>query len=153
MSKKKRLFWYSFFGIIILMQVYPVTQPEVIQDNPNDLFINAKVPDNVANMLKTACYDCHSNETIYPWYSYVAPVKWLVNRDTREGREELNFSNWASMSKMDQATALSDISDEVLEGEMPMVIYPIMHAEAKLSDADRQAIADWADELTEVLFE
>jgi len=153
MSKKKRLFWYSFFGVIILMQVYPVEQPEVKKDNPNDLLVNTEMSNDVAVMLKSACYDCHSNETVYPWYSYVAPVKWLVYRDTRDGREELNFSNWNEMSKMDQATALSDISDEVLAGDMPMKIYPIMHAEAKLSDEDRQAIADWADELTEALFD
>ncbi|RUA25854.1 MAG: cytochrome C [Bacteroidetes bacterium] len=153
MSKKKSLFWYSVIGIFILMQVYPVSYPEVKKDNPNDLLATTDVPEPIAVMLKAACYDCHSNETIYPWYSYVAPVKWLVIRDTREGREELNFSDWASMSKMDQATALSDISDEVSEGEMPMKIYPIMHAEAKLSDEDRQAIADWADELTEKLFD
>ena len=153
MSKKKQLFWYSFFGFIILIQVYPVSQPIGSTHNPNDLIATTEVPDNIAVMLKTACYDCHSNETIYPWYSYVAPVKWLVYRDTRVGREELNFSNWANMSKMDQATALSDISDEVSEGDMPMKIYPIMHAEAKLSDDDRQAITDWADELTEALFD
>ena len=153
MSKKKRLFWYSFFGIIILMQAYPVSRPEVSKENPNDLLATAEVPENIAVVLKSACYDCHSNETVYPWYSYVAPVKWLVYRDTKEGREELNFSEWASMSKMDQATALSDISDEVTEGDMPMKIYPIMHPDAKLSDKDRQAIADWADELTEDLFD
>ncbi len=153
MSKKKRLFWYSFFGIIILMQVYPVSQPEVKTENPNDLLVTTAVPNKIAVMLKAACYDCHSNETTYPWYSYVAPVKWLVYRDIKEGREELNFSEWASMSKMDQATALSDISDEVSEGDMPMKIYPIMHAEAKLSDDDRQEIANWADELTEALFD
>jgi len=153
MSKKKRLLWYSIIGVIVLMQAYPVSQPKISEDNPNDLIATTEVPDNIAGMLKTACYDCHSNETIYPWYSYVAPIKWLVYRDTYEGREDLNFSNWADMSKMDQATALSDISDEVLEGEMPMKIYPIMHAEAKLSDEDRQALADWADELTESLFD
>ena len=153
MSKKKRLIWYSIIGIFILMQVYPDSQPKVVLDNPADLLETTKVPDQIAVMLKTTCYDCHSNETVYPWYSYVAPVKWLVNRDTRVGREELNFSNWASMSKMDQAGVLSDISDEVLESDMPMKIYPIMHAEAKLSDEDRQAIADWADELTESIFE
>jgi len=153
MSKKKRLIWYSVIGIIILMQAYPVSQPEVKTENPNDLLASTEVPDNIAVMLKSACYDCHSNETVYPWYSYVAPVKWLVYRDTKEGREDLNFSEWASMSKMDQATALSDISDEVSEGDMPMKIYPIMHPKAKLSDEDRQAIADWADELTEALFD
>ncbi len=153
MSKKKNLIWYSVIGIFILMQAYPVSRPAVSHENPNDIIATANVPDNIASMLKTACYDCHSNETVYPWYSYVAPVKWLVYRDTRVGREELNFSDWNSMSKMDRATALSDISEEVAEGDMPMAIYPIMHSDAKLSDEDRQAIADWADELTEALFE
>jgi hypothetical protein len=153
MSKKKRLFWYSFFGIIILMQAYPVERPAVSTDNPDDLLKNIEVPEDVAGMLRAACYDCHSNETVYPWYSYVAPVKWLVYRDTEEGREDLNFSNWAAMSKMDQATALDDLASEVEEGDMPMKIYPITHPDAKLSDEDRQKIVDWANETMETLFD
>jgi cytochrome c551/c552 len=153
MSKKKRLFWYTILGLIIVIQVYPVTAPEVVVDNPGDIMKSTEIPANVSSMLKSACYDCHSNETVYPWYTNVAPVKWLVYRDTREGRKELNFSNWASMDKMDQAEALDEISTEVMSGDMPMKIYPIMHADAKLSDEDRQAIADWADEYTEALFE
>jgi len=153
MSKKKRLFWYSFFGIIILMQAYPVERPAVSMDNPNDLIKSAEVPGDVAQLLRSACYDCHSNETVYPWYSYVAPVKWLVYRDTEEGRKELNFSDWGAMKKMDQATALDDISSEVEEGDMPMKIYPLMHPDAKLSDEDRQKIMDWADATMETLFD
>lgn len=153
MSKKKKLFWYTVLGLIIVIQVYPVTAPEVIKDNPGDIMNSTEIPANVSTMLKAACYDCHSNETNYPWYTNVAPVKWLVYRDTREGRKELNFSEWASMDKMDQADALDNISSEVSSGDMPMKIYPIMHSDAKLSEQDRQAIVDWADEYTEALFE
>jgi len=153
MSKRKRLLWYSVFGIIILMQVYPVSQPEVFSDNPNDLLKNVEVPENISSMLKSACYDCHSNESVYPWYTNIAPVKWLIYRDINVGREALNFSNWTLLSKVEMAGALDEINDEVSEGDMPMKIYPITHPDAKLSDEDRQAIVDWADELMESLFE
>lgn len=153
MNKKKKLFWYSVLGIAIIIQVYPVTTPVVVADNPGDIMKSTEIPANVSSMLKTACYDCHSNESKYPWYAYVAPVKWLVIRDIREGKKELNFSEWVSMDKADQAEVLGNISDEVISGEMPMKIYPIMHPKAKLSDEDRKAISDWADEYTEALFE
>ncbi len=153
MSKQKRLFWYTVLGLLIIVQVYPVTRPEVVANNPDDIMKVTEIPSNVSSMLKAACYDCHSNETSFPWYSSVSPVKWLVYQDIRKGREKLNFSNWASMDKMDQAEVLDNISTEVMGGDMPMKIYHIMHSDAKLSDEDRQAIADWADEYTEALFE
>lgn len=153
MSKKKKLFWYTVLGLIIVIQVYPVTVPEVMKDNPGDIMKSTEIPANVSTMLKAACYDCHSNESKFPWYSHVAPVKWLVYNDIIKGREKLNFSEWASMDKADQADALDGISTEVSSGDMPMKIYPIMHHDAKLSDADRQAIEDWTDEYTDALFE
>ena len=153
MSKKKNLILYSIVGVIILMQFFPVAQPAVSHDNSNDLLASNEVPAEISNMIKAACYDCHSNETIYPWYAQVAPVKWLVYRDTKEGRKHLNFSNWNSMNKVEQAGALDEISSEVREGEMPMKIYPMMHADAKLSDTYREAIATWAEAFAEGLFE
>jgi hypothetical protein len=153
MSKKKRLIWYTLIGFVLLMQVFPADAPAVSSSNPNDLLRDSEIPVEIATMLRTACYDCHSMETKFPWYSYVAPVKWLINRDTKEGRKELNFSNWNELSKMDQASLLDEISTEVLSGDMPMKIYPIMHADAKLSDVDRQKLSDWAESYAEALFE
>jgi hypothetical protein len=83
----------------------------------------------------------------------VAPVSWLVARDVRLGKEELNFSTWEDNDKMDKAKLLDNIVDEVSDGGMPMVIYPLMHPEAKLKKADRQAIVDWAESYAESLFE
>ena len=103
-------------------------------------------------MLKTSCYDCHSNQTVYPWYSSVAPVSWLVIRDTKEGRKELNFSNWEKYSKMDKAKLLDDISEEVEESEMPMPIYFIMHSDAKLSKENRDELVKWSQDYAENLF-
>jgi len=149
MSKKKRLIWYVILGGFILMQAYPMERPYVSIDNPADIIANEDVPDEITNMLKSACYDCHSDETVYPWYANVAPVKWLVYRDTEEGRKDLNFSNWNTMSKDDKADILYDIAEEVTEGDMPMKIYTLTHPDAKLSDEDRKAISEWVENLAD----
>lgn len=140
-------------GIIVLIQFFPSGRPDSITDNPDDLMVNNQLPDEVSKLLKTTCYDCHSNETKYPWYSYVAPVSWLISHDVNEGKEHLNFSEWESLDKMKKAKNLDGIVDEVSDGGMPMLIYPVMHPEAKLKKADRQAIVDWAEAYGESLFE
>lgn len=86
-------------------------------------------------LAKRACFDCHSNETVWPWYSHVAPVSWLVQRDTDEGRRKLNFSEWNKPQKEADEAAKS-----VREGEMPMWIYLPTHPEARLTDAEKQAL-------------
>lgn len=140
-------------GIVVLIQFIPSNLPDVTFENPNDLLANNDVPENIESLLRASCYDCHSNESVYPWYSYVAPVSYLISKDTREGRHHLNFSEWEKMDSIEKAEALEDIAEEVEEGEMPMKIYPIMHSNARLSDADRNAIADWAEQMGEELFD
>jgi hypothetical protein len=150
---KKKTIWIILLVIVVVIQLIPSGRPEVTNNNPNDLLVNNQVPEEVANMLRAACYDCHSNESIYPWYAYVAPVSFLVNRDIRVGREELNFSDWKALKKMDQAKLLDKIIEEVGEEEMPMAIYPPLHSEARLSAADRKVLTDWAESFAESLFE
>jgi len=139
--------------VLVAIQFIPADKPEVSLTNENDLIYNNQLPENVAALLKESCYDCHSNETIYPWYSYVAPVSWLVVRDIELGREELNFSQWESQSKIDKAKNLDKIIDEVIDENMPMPIYTIMHSNAKLSKENRQVLAEWAESYAESLFE
>lgn len=95
-------------------------------------------------VLRRACYDCHSNETRWPWYSRVAPISWLVAHDVGEGRRELNFSTWNRMDAAKQAKALRETWKEVYEGEMPPRIYLPTHPEARLSDVDRALLRAWA---------
>ena len=140
-------------GIVVLIQFIPSNLPDVSFENPNDLLANNDVPESIENLLRTSCYDCHSNETVYPWYSYVAPVSFLISKDTREGRHHLNFSEWEKMDAIEKAEALDDIADEVEEGEMPLKIYTTMHSNARMSDADRNALAEWAEEMGEELFD
>lgn len=151
MSKGK-VIWAIIILVIIIIQIIPSDRPEVITTNNDDLLMNVLVPDSVSRILKSACYDCHSNETKYPWYAYVAPVSWLTNRDTRLGRTNLNFSEWESQSKMDKATLLGEIADEIEGSNMPMPIYVLMHPEAELSFHDRELLVKWTDEYGESLF-
>ena len=88
------------------------------------------------DLAKRACFDCHSNETTWPWYSYVAPVSWLIYRDVTEGRSRLNFSEW----NQNQRAAL-EASEQVLSGEMPPFYYVPLHPSARLTTAERQQLA------------
>ncbi|MEJ2596202.1 MAG: heme-binding domain-containing protein, partial [bacterium] len=99
----KKVSLFVIIAIVIILQFIPYERPETSAENPDDLLLNNGLPDTIAGIFRAACYDCHSNETNYPWYSHVAPVSWLVTRDIRIGRENMNFSDWESLSKMDKA--------------------------------------------------
>jgi hypothetical protein len=94
----------------------------------------------VESILRRSCYDCHSNQTRWPWYSNVAPASWLVVKDVNEGREEMNFSNW----KDPKGELRAEICEKVREGEMPLAIYVPLHAEARLTAEDERTLCAWA---------
>jgi len=103
------------------------------------------VPDNVMNILQISCYDCHSNNTNYPWYSHVQPMRFLMDRDIREGKEELNFSEFGSYSQRKQKNKLDRISKQVKADKMPLPSYLLLHSNAKLSADDKQEIINWVE--------
>ncbi|PSL07375.1 heme-binding domain-containing protein [Cecembia rubra] len=151
---KRLTYILGFLALVLLgIQLVPNELPEVQIYNTGDLIQSGLVSEDVAGLLKTSCYDCHSNETVYPWYSKVAPTSWLVAKDVREGREELNFSYWAEMDLMKQLGKLDDIAEAVENGKMPMEIYVWMHKSAKLTDAQRELIVAWAEGAMDTLVE
>jgi hypothetical protein len=97
-------------------------------------------PPAVDVLLRRACYDCHSNETAWPWYSQVAPVSWLVAHDVGEGREAVNFSTWTAYAAATRAKRLRETAEEVAEGEMPPWYYRLMHPEARLTREEKAAL-------------
>lgn len=101
-------------------------------------------PENVRAVLRRACYDCHSNESVWPWYSRVAPVSWLVARDVREGRKELNFSTWNLSAEKRRARKAKEIQEQVEKREMPPWFYVAVHREAALSAEDAALLKAWA---------
>jgi len=153
LKSKKKLIVLILVAIFILLQFFPIKKPSVTIDNPNDLIKTKTIPKNIAFLLKNACYDCHSNESRFPWYANVAPTKWMVYNHIKKARKKLNFSEWEILSTDDKADVLDDISSIVLEGEMPIKGYTIMHTEANLSETERETIASWADDLLDSLYE
>lgn len=125
---------------IVAIQLVPVSR-----SNP-PVTGSVRAPEEVEAVLRRSCFDCHSNETVWPWYARVAPVSWLVARDVKEGREELNFSEWAGYAAEDRNETLEDIEEVIDELEMPLPIYIRMHAEARLTDAERALLIGWARE-------
>lgn len=102
------------------------------------------VPANVEGLLRTACYDCHSNNTRYPWYTSIQPMGWLLADHIKEGKAELNFDEFGSYSKRRQLSKLKSIAGSVKDGSMPIASYTWMHRDAKLSAENRALIIDWA---------
>ena len=93
------------------------------------------VPDEVGKILKTSCYDCHSNQSVWPWYSHLAPISWLIQHDVDEGRHELNFSEWDTPQR-----EAGEAAKTVQKGEMPLWIYSLIHPHARLSSSERASL-------------
>ncbi len=138
--------------LVIVIQFIPKNLPETSEDRTNDFILLENPPEQIKEILTTSCYDCHSNQTVYPWYSYVAPFSWLVVRDVREGRKELNFSEWGDLSKRRKVKLLGDIAEEVESGEMPMKIYTLIHRDARLDDDQVKLLTDYTKSLSSGLF-
>ncbi|MCU1278782.1 MAG: heme-binding protein [bacterium] len=101
-------------------------------------------PAEVAAVLRRSCYDCHSNETRWPWYAHVAPMSWLLHRDVDEGRRHLNFSEWDKVPVDKRDKRKNAFGREVKSGDMPPWFYLPLHPAAKLSDADKALVEKWA---------
>lgn len=130
-------------GLGILVSLVGAQAIRCPHDNP-PVTSDVGAPKEAAAVLRRACYDCHSNETVWPWYSHVAPVSWLVYHDVSDGRKHLNFSTWASYDDKKKLRKVNAAAEAAREGEMPPVIYLPAHPTAKLSDADRAALDAWA---------
>jgi hypothetical protein len=117
----------------------------VDQSNP-PVLSDLSAPPDVKAILRRACYDCHSNETRWPWYTHVAPVSWLMAYDVHQGRHSLNYSNWAELEDGVRTRLLRLTQRDVNNAAMPpwFYIYP-MHLEARLAASDRSRISEWAE--------
>lgn len=105
------------------------------------------VPGKVLKVLETSCYDCHSNNTNYPWYSKVQPVRLLMDKHIREGKAELNFSEFGNYSDRMKRNKMQSIGSQVEDGEMPLPSYLMMHDEAKISNSDKEVLAVFLNNL------
>jgi hypothetical protein len=137
MSKRTRKLLLAVVGLVVAIQLVPVwhwqTNPPVTGEPPWDTPLTR-------TLARGACFDCHSNETVWPVYAHVAPVSWLVTSDVVEGRAKLDFSTWSAARAGDGRVSVHDIVEAVRSGDMPPLTYRLMHPAARLRDRDRTAL-------------
>jgi hypothetical protein len=141
--KKKILL--SLFVILVVIQFIQPAKNQSAELSASDISKVTKVPEDVQKILKTACYDCHSNNTVYPWYNNIQPVAWWLNHHVEEGKEHLNFSEFGTYAAKKANHKLHEVAETIEKGEMPLSSYTIIHKDAILSDEQKQLVIDWAN--------
>ena len=133
----------AFIVVFIVIQVFRINKTITPVNEQTDFMAVTQINPEVATILKNACYDCHSNQPTYPWYTSVAPVSWWIKNHINEGSKHLNFSIWQTYTVKRKDHKLEECVEMIEEGEMPMNSYTWMHPEAKLTDAQKQLLIDW----------
>ncbi|WP_445737220.1 heme-binding domain-containing protein [Mariniflexile sp.] len=116
-----------------------------------DFMLVNDVPKDIKNKLEISCYDCHSNNTAYPWYNKVQPVAWLMENHIKNGKEELNFNEWADYSDRRKKSKLKSIISQVRDDEMPLGSYTLIHKNASFSEDDKKKVITWLTQLKDNL--
>lgn len=142
LSMNKTVKWISTAALVGFASLQFSNPSPVKRPVENDFITTMKPPVRVAAMLRGACYDCHSNETKWPWYSRIAPVSWMITDDVGHARRKLNFSEWRADAAV-VSRQLTDIDSELKSGEMPPRQYALLHASARLGKDQRDELAAW----------
>ena len=139
---KKNIGWTLIF-LLALSQIKTIDKTPGDTSTENDFLIIEQAPEEVAQLMKAACYDCHSNSTNYPWYSEVAPVSWWLKRHVDKGSAQLNYSEWNTYNEGTREHKKKESAEFVGKGWMPIGPYKLTHPEARLTDEQRQMLVDW----------
>lgn len=138
-----RILLILLVAALVVIQFIGIERSNPEFDQSLDLITMEKPPMDVEKILRASCYDCHSNETIWPWYSYVAPASWLIKQHVDDGRDNINFSDWGEYELEDRAYIIEEMIEEVEDGEMPFPGYDVFHPDAKLSEEQKKALFNW----------
>lgn len=135
---------YVLLTLIVIMQFVPVEQNSGMAFTGEDITHSLQVRGEVMSLLEKACYDCHSNHTVYPWYMQIQPVGFWMQHHVDEGKRELNFSIFDTYTPKRKKHKLEEIAEQVEKGEMPMLSYAWMHHDAKLSKEQAELLVSWS---------
>lgn len=145
--------WTAIVLVVIFIGIQfirpALTNPPV--DESQTIVARTQMTPEVSSILDRSCRDCHSNKTVWPWYTKLAPVSWWLADHVNEGRQDLNMSEWGKLPKDRQDRKLRQMCDEIQDGMMPLSSYLPMHPTAKLSDQDKKTLCDWTDKERERL--
>lgn len=146
----KKILLFLLVVLIVIQFIHPgKNKAEGAQ--PNFIGNTFPVPESVKAILAKACNDCHSNNTIYPWYSRIQPVDWWMNNHVQEGKRELNLDEYTNRPLRYQYHKMEEIAEQVKEGEMPLNSYTWMHKDAILTETEKKELIDWADGIRDSL--
>ncbi|MGI9579592.1 heme-binding domain-containing protein [Chryseobacterium sp. RRHN12] len=146
MSRNIRNIFLGFVLIFLLIQfIQPVRNTDYGQVPSTDISKVYKLPQNVQSVLRNSCYDCHSNSTHYPFYSYIQPLGYFIEKHIKKGKEELNFNEWSSYSRRKQAHKLESVANQVQQKKMPLTSYTYLHPEAALSESQIKEMVRWIE--------
>ncbi|MCB0747630.1 MAG: heme-binding domain-containing protein [Ignavibacteriae bacterium] len=129
--------------LLVIIQFFTIDKTNPPAQVDKDFITISNPPAELASMIKNSCYDCHSNQTKYPWYSNVAPVSWLLKNHIDDGRKHLNFSTWSEYDLKKKDRKLDECVEMIQSGDMPMKPYVFMHSEATLNDIQRNQLVKW----------
>lgn len=133
-------------GLLVILVIIQFVQParnKSGQVMPNDISNMVSMPVEVQGVLKKACFDCHSNNTNYPWYANLQPMNWFLNNHIQSGKAELNFNEFASYSPRRQQSKLRAIENSLKDRSMPLSSYMLIHRNAILSEAEKSILMNW----------
>ena len=132
-----------FVGFVVIQFFRPdFTNPPVVAEQT--LEAHAQLPENVKTILNRSCADCHSHNTVYPWYSQIAPASWFLAEHIDQGRRELNFSEWGKLENSRKKRKLEEVCEQVESREMPLPSYLWIHDDAGMSDQEIKVLCDWS---------
>jgi hypothetical protein len=135
-------------GILFLgIQLFRIDKNNPAVEPSKDFVIVSNAPAEITSILKASCYDCHSNEVVYPWYTNIAPFSWWMKHHVNEGREELNFSEWGTYSSRRMDHKLKECIEQIEENEMPLDSYLWIHSNAKLNADQKEKLIQWLNSL------
>ncbi|HRH60787.1 MAG TPA: heme-binding domain-containing protein [Chitinophagaceae bacterium] len=141
----------ALFIVFIAIQFVQPAHNKTVQVLPTDFGKLYAVPDSVKSVLQNACYDCHSNNTNYPWYSNIQPMAWMMATHITNGKEKLNFSDFGSNRTRKQISKLKEISNQIKDDEMPISSYKLMHKNARLSQNEKFLLMNWMQKTADSL--
>lgn len=137
----------AFVGI----QFIPTTRNQSDSVPSTDFMLVNNVPENIQKKLQVSCYDCHSNNTDYPWYNKVQPIAWILENHIEHGKEELNFNEWGNYSSRRRNSKLKSIISQIEDDEMPLTSYTLIHSGAQLSEKNKEIVIKWITQLKDSL--
>jgi len=145
MGRRSKILGLGILAVVILLQFFQPEPNSAPPDPELDMLEILVLPEPMSELIRKACYDCHSNQTVYPWYSRISPVSWYLNRHIVKGKADMNFSEYGLLEKADKIGMFADFCDVLDAGTMPLQSYVLIHKDARLTQEERENLCMWSE--------